>query len=29
MKVLKLVGKASGSVVYERIFEMVTKKVEN
>ncbi len=29
MKVLKLVGKASGSVVYERIFEMVTKKVES
>ena len=28
LKVLKLVGKSSGSVVYERIFELITKKVE-
>ena len=29
LKVLKLVGKASGSIVYERIFGLVTKKVES
>lgn len=29
LKVLKLVGKSSGSIVYENIFKMVTRKVES